>query len=151
MDLSALGLLSSIFMLMVGSFSGIFSKCLSRRGKCAFLWLWIYLLSLNLFPPWGPGSCSFPPSNHVCSLITLCSHLSSTLPSPGSSILKKKKMLPHICCHHQKSWAIFSIPYFQFSTPFFCVTATLEVLSASWPMTPNAKHSPYFAWYLCSI
>lgn len=91
MDLSALGLLSSIFMLMVGSFSGIFSKCLSRRGKCAFLWLWIYLLSLNLFPPWGPGSCSFPPSNHVCSLITLCSHLSSTLPSPGSSILKKKK------------------------------------------------------------
>lgn len=90
MDLTALGLLSSIFMLMVGSFSGIFSKCLSRRGKFAFLWLWIYLLSLNLFLPWGPGSCSFPPSHHVCSLITLCSHLSSTLPYPGSSIFKKK-------------------------------------------------------------
>lgn len=139
MDLIALGLLSSIFMLTVGSLSGIFSKCLSWREKWAFLWLWVYLLSRNLFPPWGSGSCSFSPSNHCCSLITPCSHLSATLPSPGSSIFKKKKCCHHSClCHSQTSEAIFSIPYFQLSTPF-CATPALKVLWQvdQWPPMPN--------------
>lgn len=160
MDLTALGLWSSIIMLTVGSLSGIFSKCLSWREKWAFLCLWIYLLSLNLFPLLGPGSCSFPPAKHFCSLITPFSHLSSTfhlqalpyLQKPTNKQTKNHKetttLYAYVLTKHLGNFSIFLISN---SPPPSVPTLPWKSSQQADQWPPNAKPSPFFAWHLCSI
>lgn len=63
--------------------------------------IWLMALGLSFATELiSSVSVSLHISNHFASLITLCSHLFSTLPSPGSSSGKKSKGYHLIACFH---------------------------------------------------